>query len=405
MSPPVATWVLAVMAFSPFAAAWPRTCPASCVVTVTTTVTSVPSCSVLFSGSVTSASSATESSLANTASTSTHEQGKHHHHHHHTSASWFLNSTGTAVASSNVAPFSSGLVSSGTIQGSSAGNTGSIFSTFYTSSHNSVSTTSGAALSASTPASPPNDCQADNCLRDFIRHPEVTGFCAAYTTDLNTATTGLPSLVSMCQNSPSRISSACSCVVTGASTSTPTSTPTPPANDCQHDNCLRHFIRHPEATGFCATYTTELNTATTGLPALVSQCQYDPTRISSACSCIATGTSSPTSALGAQITTTNAGTFTNAGTSSTTSPSGAAQTSSTSESNTCPVVFATLTVTQTFVSTFTSATWSTSSAGLSAFATTTTDAAVASSSIGAAASTFSLIGHRHRHGHGHEHGQ
>jgi len=391
MSPPIGTWALAVMAFCPFAAAWPRTCPASCMMTVTETITSMPSCSVLFAASTTSASSATETSLVNPTSTSTQEQRKHHHH--HTSASWTMNSTATGVASSNMVSISSATVSSSLGQGSSAEQTSGSISTFYTTSQAAVPTTSGAALSTGTPAPPPNDCQPDNCLRDFIRHPEVTGFCATYTTELNTATTGLPTLVSQCQNNPTRISSACSCVLTG----TATSTPTPPANDCQHDNCLRYFIRHPEATGFCATYTTELNTATTGLPNLVSQCHFDPTRISSACSCIATGTSSPTSALGGQTTTNNAGTFT------ATSSFGAAQTATTSASDTCPVVISTLTSTQTFVSTFTlddastSGAWSSTSSAASGYAITTT------SSTEAAASTVSIMGHRRRHGH--QHGQ
>lgn len=57
---------------------------------------------------------------------------------------------------------------------------------------------------------------------------------------------------------------------------------------CHHNNCLRQFIRHPQVSDFCATYTTTINTATTNLPDYVSQCHADPTRISSACSCIAT---------------------------------------------------------------------------------------------------------------------
>jgi hypothetical protein len=59
--------------------------------------------------------------------------------------------------------------------------------------------------------------------------------------------------------------------------------------DCQPNNCLRHFIRHTEASDFCATYTTLLHTTTTGLPALVSECNFQPSSISSACTCINTG--------------------------------------------------------------------------------------------------------------------
>lgn len=66
------------------------------------------------------------------------------------------------------------------------------------------------------------------------------------------------------------------------------------ANNCHHNNCLRQFLRHPQDTGFCATYTTTINTATTDLADYVSQCHVDPTRISSACSCIVTGGVLPT---------------------------------------------------------------------------------------------------------------
>lgn len=47
--------------------------------------------------------------------------------------------------------------------------------------------------------------------------------------------------------------------------------PTIKPQDCHHNNCLRQFLRHPQVTGFCATYTTTLNTATTDLPDYVSQ--------------------------------------------------------------------------------------------------------------------------------------
>ncbi|KAG4433092.1 hypothetical protein IFR05_011432 [Cadophora sp. M221] len=66
------------------------------------------------------------------------------------------------------------------------------------------------------------------------------------------------------------------------------SIPTVKPNGCHHDNCLRQFIRHTQVTEICATYTTTMNTATTELPNYISQCNADPTRISSACSCIAT---------------------------------------------------------------------------------------------------------------------
>lgn len=78
--------------------------------------------------------------------------------------------------------------------------------------------------------------------------------------------------------------------------------PVAPHNNCHHNNCLPQFIRHPQVSAFCATYTTTINTATANLPDYVSQCHADPTRISSACSCIVTG--------GVVLTQTNDGTFT-----------------------------------------------------------------------------------------------
>ncbi|CZT06049.1 related to 3-phytase B precursor [Rhynchosporium graminicola] len=64
------------------------------------------------------------------------------------------------------------------------------------------------------------NCAHDNCLRQLIGKPkEVAQFCPTYT-----ATTGLalPNFVSNCGGLPSRVSSACSCLVTP--TAAPTST-------------------------------------------------------------------------------------------------------------------------------------------------------------------------------------
>ncbi|CZR59961.1 uncharacterized protein PAC_09856 [Phialocephala subalpina] len=68
-----------------------------------------------------------------------------------------------------------------------------------------------------------------------------------------------------------------------------------PPNNCHHNNCLRQFLRHPQVSAFCATYTTTINTATTNLPDYASQCHADPTRISSACSCVVTDVVAQTS--------------------------------------------------------------------------------------------------------------
>ncbi|KAL8903586.1 MAG: hypothetical protein Q9171_007356 [Xanthocarpia ochracea] len=66
-------------------------------------------------------------------------------------------------------------------------------------------------------------CNRDNCLRALAATPtKASAFCATYTKTRNTATP-VPTYGSFCSNSPSRASSACSCVVT--STPTPTSEP------------------------------------------------------------------------------------------------------------------------------------------------------------------------------------
>jgi hypothetical protein len=77
--------------------------------------------------------------------------------------------------------------------------------------------------------------------------------------------------------------------ITSETTSILSSTTTTHPFDRQLDNCLRHFIRHPDAAEFCATYTTVSHTAITGIPAFVSQCHYQRLAISSACTCITTG--------------------------------------------------------------------------------------------------------------------
>jgi len=53
---------------------------------------------------------------------------------------------------------------------------------------------------------------ADNCLRGLQNHPTLASpFCGTYTTAVVTAVTGLPTFLSGCRSSSSRISSACSC--------------------------------------------------------------------------------------------------------------------------------------------------------------------------------------------------
>ena len=64
---------------------------------------------------------------------------------------------------------------------------------------------------------------------------------------------------------------------------------------CKADNCLRALQARPtDASAYCTTYTTSVHTATAGFPAYIPQ-SCGPSRVSSACSCVATATSFPTS--------------------------------------------------------------------------------------------------------------
>ncbi|EPS45733.1 hypothetical protein H072_247 [Dactylellina haptotyla CBS 200.50] len=57
-------------------------------------------------------------------------------------------------------------------------------------------------------------CRRDNCLRAvFARSTAASAFCATFTTAAVTATTSLGPWQTQCNGSPSRVSSACSCVV------------------------------------------------------------------------------------------------------------------------------------------------------------------------------------------------
>ncbi|KIN02317.1 glycoside hydrolase family 28 protein [Oidiodendron maius Zn] len=58
------------------------------------------------------------------------------------------------------------------------------------------------------------------------------------------------------------------------------------------DPCASNVVN--SGLAFCATYTTTVNTATTGLPAWASACSDKPSKISSVCSCFATATVPPT---------------------------------------------------------------------------------------------------------------
>ena len=77
------------------------------------------------------------------------------------------------------------------------------------------SQTSTHAASVSAPTAPvAHGCNYDNCLRQAIQSEvAVLPFCKSYTTAAQTATAGYPAYISMCNNQPSSISSACTCLV------------------------------------------------------------------------------------------------------------------------------------------------------------------------------------------------
>ena len=117
-------------------------------------------------------------------------------------------SVGTGVPTSS----GSGLTQTG---GSSISTTTSQPTNTFTVPTNSVSATTSSIK-----------CHHNNCYRQMVKSlSRVSPFCATYTQAVNTATTGLPTFVSNCGGSPTKISSACSCLVAPAtSTSSQAST-------------------------------------------------------------------------------------------------------------------------------------------------------------------------------------
>jgi 2-phosphoxylose phosphatase len=78
------------------------------------------------------------------------------------------------------------------------------------------------------PSSIASNCNRDNCLRQFIQESsKVSSFCPTFTSSATSSENlALPTFVSECSNSPSRVSSACSCIVTPTSTAIAASSPT-----------------------------------------------------------------------------------------------------------------------------------------------------------------------------------
>jgi hypothetical protein len=165
-------------------------------------------------------------------------------------------------------------------------------------------------------------CNKNNCLKQLRKKAALAGpFCHTYTTTINTAPDAIPTYFSKCKNSPSRVSSACSCLEFIASTITTTSTIQSSASTTFHSGAsglvshssiltssstsLSHMPTHPpicnknhclhrmknrdwldSAKRFCQTYTTTLNNRPSDIPAYLSKCHRSPSRVSSACTCL-----------------------------------------------------------------------------------------------------------------------
>ncbi|KAE8450855.1 hypothetical protein EG329_005768 [Mollisiaceae sp. DMI_Dod_QoI] len=88
---------------------------------------------------------------------------------------------------------------------------------------------------------------------------------------------------------------------TATSTTLVTATPSAVAPNCNHDNCLRQLIGvSSAASAFCPTFTASANIA---IPTFASECNSDASKVSSACSCLVT----PTSTTSAPTSTSTAG--------------------------------------------------------------------------------------------------
>lgn len=119
----------------------------------------------------------------------------------------------------------------------------------------------------------PTKCNSNNCYNAVHATPKSgSAFCSSYLTTAPVAST--PSgIAKACSASEAKLSSACYCLV---------------ASRCAQDNCLVAFSHTASsASAFCASYTAGQPVAST--PAFVtSKCGTTASRISSACTCLAT---------------------------------------------------------------------------------------------------------------------
>ncbi|KAE9371938.1 hypothetical protein N431DRAFT_466232 [Stipitochalara longipes BDJ] len=111
----------------------------------------------------------------------------------------------------------------------------------YTSTHSSSHTSTRAAEITAPTATVAGGCSYDNCLRQAIQSEvAVIPFCKSYTTAAQTSTVDYPAYVSMCNNQPSSISSACTCLLS-AQNPTQSSTPTQSQISSVHSQTLTQF--------------------------------------------------------------------------------------------------------------------------------------------------------------------
>lgn len=138
-------------------------------------------------------------------------------------------------------------------------------------------------------------CNQDNCYRQMEQNlGKASTFCPTFTLSSAMA---LPTFVSMCQDLPLRVSSACACLVPTTPAPITATVATPPATTtkplaCNQDNCYRKLqASSSQASGFCPTYT--LSLATAPIPTFANSCGGLPSRISSAYSCLYPRTAVP----------------------------------------------------------------------------------------------------------------
>ncbi|KAH7346179.1 hypothetical protein BKA65DRAFT_536912 [Rhexocercosporidium sp. MPI-PUGE-AT-0058] len=163
--------------------------------------------------------------------------------------------------------------------------------------------TGSAAIAEHTPAT-----HSYRSFNSIVADLEITSLNVSSPTPSSSYTDVYTSVVHTAATSDmGTISSIATVPATSISNSSPPALSTVKPNGCHHNNCLRQFIRHTQLTDFCATYTTTINAATTNLPDYVSQCHADPTRISSACSCIVTSLLPSDSVYSKPLTTKTAG--------------------------------------------------------------------------------------------------